>query len=171
MQPLTLDSLITHWGDVYIVCYHRDRWVALRRDNESVLAARTLAGLQAEIEDDYRSNPMPRKSWPRSITDYLDPGEAKGLGDGGDAAVVWHIILRALGSLFPSWVITYSSHGKVWIARRDVMTIYENSPELLVVALTMIAEKYRPGWDEDGRRPVCPWPVIYLPPAPRIWPE
>ena len=33
IRPLTVWSLIRHWGAAYIVFYARDRWLAMRRDD------------------------------------------------------------------------------------------------------------------------------------------
>jgi len=35
--PWTLESLAFHWGDAYVFCYTRDRWVALRKDNHTFI--------------------------------------------------------------------------------------------------------------------------------------
>jgi hypothetical protein len=58
IRPLTLEAPAFHWGDPYIISYQLDRWVANRRDNESLFAADTLAELETQIEADYKKNPV-----------------------------------------------------------------------------------------------------------------
>ena len=47
--PWTLELLSFHWGDAYLFCYARNRWVALRRDQRYFLTADTLDELEAAI--------------------------------------------------------------------------------------------------------------------------
>ena len=55
IHPLTLEALVFHWGDVYVICYQRDRWVAKRRASELLFDANTLAELETEIEADFQT--------------------------------------------------------------------------------------------------------------------
>jgi hypothetical protein len=70
--PWTLESLAFHWGDAYLFCYTRDRWVALRKDNHAFIAADTLDGLEAAIQRDYATHPVPHDFDPPDATHYLE---------------------------------------------------------------------------------------------------
>ena len=79
LPPQTLDDLAYHWGDAYLLSYARDRWAALRRDRLYFITADTLYELEAAIQADYGSNPVPRDFDPPGATDYLDePDDADG---------------------------------------------------------------------------------------------
>ena len=142
IQPLNLESLAFHWGDAYLLCYSRDRWVALRRDNHMIIAADTLAQLEAEIEFDYEKNPVPRDFDPPDMTDYLDTeDEDWNETDDGGLDAETRIILSELRQLFPDWTITYSPQTRVWVAQTSHATICENSMVLVCIALTRIEQK------------------------------
>jgi hypothetical protein len=117
--PVTLASLEFRWADIYLVCYARGKWVALRRDHLRFLTADTLAGVERAIESDHRDHPVPRDFGPPGAADYLGfPDED--LPD--DAS---RFILAALRHAFPTWIITYwwaaaqsqgSDGGEVFLA-------------------------------------------------------
>jgi len=139
-SPVTLASLEFRWADIYLVCYARDKWVALRRDHLRFLTADTLAGLERAIESDHRDHPVPRDFGPPGAADYLGfPDED--LPD--DAS---RFILAALRHAFPTWIITYSDQMHAWIARTRTKTLCENSPVLLCAALLLIQCRQPPGW-------------------------
>jgi hypothetical protein len=142
--PWTLESLAFHWGDAYLFCYTRDRWVALRRDKRYFITADTLDGLQEAIQRDYNARRVPRDFDPAGATDYLD-GEDQLQGRGDDRAAVpdieTQIILRELRQRFPSWRITYSPQLGAWVAKSRYGTFCENSMTLVCIALTRIEQR------------------------------
>ena len=139
IQPLNLESLAFHWADAYVICYARDRWVALRRDTRQPLTAGTLAGLETAIEADYRHHPVPRAFDPPG-TGYLENDEP--------ADQDTQFILAALRQAFPLWTITYSGQLRAWVARTRNKNICQNSPVLLCTALVLIERQHRQvtGW-------------------------
>ena len=138
--PVTLESLEFHWGDIYLVCYARDKWVALRRDHLRFLTTDTLAGLERAIEADHRDHPVPRDFGPPGATDYLS------LPDDDLPDEDARFLLAALRHAFPLWTITYSDQMHAWIARTRKKTLCENSPVLLCAALLLLQCRQPPGW-------------------------
>ena len=156
-QPVTLESLTSRWGDLYLICYARDRWVALRRDSMRFVTADTLAGLEHAIESDSRDYPVLGGSGPAAAARYVSLPDEPADSDGADAGT--RFFLAALRHAFPSWTITCSSGLGAWIARTGGRTICQGSPFMLCAALTLIEGKqhrarHGPGWDPP------PWPGI-----------
>jgi hypothetical protein len=142
---VTLESLEFRWGDIYLVCYARDKWVALRRDHLRFLTADTLAGLERAIESDHRDHPLPRDFGPAGAADYLSvPDDDLPDEDLPDDAS--RFVLAALRHAFPLWTITYSAQMHAWIAWTRTKTLCENSPVLLCAALLMLQCGQPPGW-------------------------
>ena len=138
--PVTLASLEFGWGDAYLFCYARDKWVALRRDHLRFLTADTLAALERAIEADHRDHPVPRDFDPPGATDYLS------LSDDDLPDEDSRFLMAALRHAFPVWTITYSDQMHAWLAWTREATICENSPVLLCAALLLIQCGQPPGW-------------------------
>jgi hypothetical protein len=157
MPPWTLERLAHEWGDAYLLCYCRDRWVALRRDRRYFLVADSLDELERVIRSDYRVRPVPREYDPPGAGDYLDgTDEASGWGpplpevaaeQDGDAALdpETRIILRELRELFPYWEITYSAELGIWRAKSKDGSFGEPSIALVWVALAQMERQI--DWD------------------------
>lgn len=149
-QPVTLALLTSQWGDLYLTCYARDRWVALRRDGTRFLTADTLGGLESAIESDDRNHPAPRGSGPPGATRHVGVSDEPDSGDVPDAET--RFVLAALRQAFPSWTIICSSPLGAWIARAGRRTICQHSPVMLCAALMLIERRQPP----DRRGPIPP---------------
>ena len=141
-QPVTLTLLTSQWGDLYLICYARDRWVALRRGGTRFLTADTLGGLESAIEADDRDHAIASGSGPPGATRHVDlPGEPDS-GDVSDAET--RFVLAALRRAFPSWTIICSFQLGSWIARAGRRTICQHSPVMLCAALMLIERRQPP---------------------------
>jgi hypothetical protein len=130
-QPVTLASLAWEWGDAYDLGYQGDQWSAARRDGRGVLAADTLAELEAAIEDDYRNRPVPRAFDPPTPAGHdSDPDE----GRAGDES----FLLAAMRYAFPAWTLDYSTELRLWTAHDGTGTLCVDSAVLLCAALVLI---------------------------------
>jgi hypothetical protein len=129
-QPVTLGSLAWRWGDAYHFGYGDDQWVAARRDGLGVLAAGTLAGLEAAIEADYRNRPVPRDFDPPSPGDDSNRNER--------LAEEESFLLAAMREALPAWTLDYSTELRLWTAHDGTGTLCVDSPVLLCAALVLI---------------------------------
>jgi hypothetical protein len=95
--PVTLATLIWDWGGAYAISYGEDQWIAARRDGRAVLITETLTGLETDIQDDYRYQPVPRNSDPP-----ITPGQNR-----GECAIAWNGApagaIRAHSRTLPGW--------------------------------------------------------------------
>ena len=158
--PWTLESLAYHWGDAYLFCYTRDRWVALRRDRRYFLTADTLDDLEAAISSDYETSPVPRAFDPPDAAGYLDEPDDRHVWEPGLANMTagdeqysdealdpeTRIILWELRQLFPHWEIIYSPQLRTWMAKSKHGSFCEHSIALVWVALARM-EHRRIDWD------------------------
>jgi hypothetical protein len=149
-QLVTLTSLTSQWGDLYLICYARDRWVALRRGGTGFLTADTLGGLESAIEADHGDHPAARGSGPPGATRHVRLPDEPDSGDVPDAET--RFTLAALRQAFPSWAIICSSPLGARIARAGRRTISQHSPVMLCAALMLIERRQPP----DRRGPIPP---------------
>jgi hypothetical protein len=135
---LTLESLDFEWGDVYVICYARDRWAALRRGTHRFLTAAALHELATKIETDYAAHPVPHEVSAPGTADYPDTPDNEDQVPGRDGDKLE--LLMGLRATFPHWNISYSPSFRAWTARNDDATICQKTPALLCAAL-LLAER------------------------------
>jgi hypothetical protein len=150
VPPVTLASLIWGWGDPYAIGYGQDQWRAARRDGRAVLAAHTLAGLEAAIEADYRHRPVPRECDPPATGIGTDTDTDTDAGQDEPPGEDEGFLLAAMRTAFPAWTIEYSTHTHAWIAHTRKKTICENSAVLLCAALLLIERQARRASSDPG---------------------
>ena len=152
--PVTQQSLAFQWGDLYLICYARDRWAALRRGQHRFLTAGTLDELATTIEADYEASLALPEFGPPATADYpTAPDDGEDLDEdevlGQDAEI--QDLLTQLRGAFRQWAISYGRQTRAWMARKDGATICQNSAALLCIALVLIERRERqarhgPGW-------------------------
>ena len=149
IRPLTVWSLIRHWGAAYIVFYARDRWLAMRRDDGFFFAADTLAQLETEIEADYQKNPVCLDAGDglQYLAEYLgeelaehfglttQPGSPADEDEGIDQTLD---MLRAVRQQFPLWRINYSWELRTWSAQSGDTKFHQPSLVVLIVGMARI---------------------------------
>jgi len=151
-EPVTPESLAFQWGDLYLICYFRDQWAALRRGQHRFLTAGTLDELATAIEADYEASPALRELGPPVTADCPaapDAGVDEDEAAGQDAEI--QDLLTGLRGAFWQWAISYWPQTRAWIARKDGATICQNSAAFLCIALVLIERRerqarYGPGW-------------------------
>ena len=108
--PVTRQSLAFQWRDLYLVCYARDQWAALRRGQHRFLTAGTLDELATTIEADYEASPALRELGPPATADHpTAPDDGEDLDEdevlGQDAEI--QDLLTQLRGAFRQWAISY----------------------------------------------------------------
>ena len=173
-----VDAVMGRWGQVFIIFYARDRWVAIRRDTGFFFATDTLVHLEQEMTAEITKRPLDAGTGDgrQHLAEYLGPELAArfGLTDPGTTGSPGHdeddedgdgllpgddesFLLAVMRQAFPVWTIEYSPHARAWIARTRKKTICEPSAVLLCTALLLIDRRHRQRANDPG--PAPDWPA------------